>query len=221
MIKVSQHNVRILPSLLAIRKDADAAVELLKRSDTIPQEVVEFVIGIGRRLFNPFDAYEISEINPYHASGLWRYAYKAASAIHTNDRKHLRIPLEGIRLFLNELIEEAPYSDLANIDDIMELTISQLSVPQTKYAELLGVSPRTLHRWRSGQTKPSHQDAARIRFVGKLVSKLSHYLTKPGVYAWFYHEHTQLKKRPVDLLGDPSNEYYLLSLVEAVRSMPV
>lgn len=84
---------------------------------------------------------------------------------------------------------------------------------------MLGISPRTLRRWRSGGT-PSPAATARVRVVAAVVDQLRHVFTPAGVAGWFDRVHPELGERPIDLLSDPDRFAKLLAVAASARAMP-
>lgn len=205
----------ILNSLKSLRNDAADADQIMMRSATIPPDVVAFFDQLQERV----DEWVVEAINSYQSSSFWSGAFEALNAVRVNDRIHLRFGLNNMLDALDALIEETPFSVFANIQDVITLTEKILSVPQREYAELLGVSPSTLRRWKSGRTTPSPNDDAKIRFVGKVAHQLSHSLKAPGIYRFFYTQHRRLGYRPVDLLDVPPKYVDILADAESLRSM--
>ncbi len=207
----------VLQSLKSLRDDMAKADHIMCNMVTIPNEVVEFVNQLRERV----EAWDTEVINPYQSSHFWRGAYQAANAIRVNNRTHLRFGLSNMLFALDALIEETPFSAFARIEDVIALTEDLLSVPQREYAKLLGVSPSTLRRWKSGRTTPSPNNDAKIRFVGKVANRLSHSLTAQGIYRFFYTQHRRLGYRPVDLLNVPPKYVDILADAESLRSMSI
>lgn len=86
---------------------------------------------------------------------------------------------------------------------------------QRDLAELLAVTPRTVHRWSSQAGEPEH----RLQLVARLVAVLRHAWTPKGILAWFHRPRRDLdEKRPIDLLDDPAAERSLLSAARSSRN---
>lgn len=84
------------------------------------------------------------------------------------------------------------------------------SLSGQQIAELLGISPRTLTRWKA-RGRPANRRAA---IATELTSILVHSWTEDGVYRWFHRPHPQLgSATPISLLntGDPVHDERLLS----------
>lgn len=209
-------------SLSALRKDVAGATSVLKHSAEVPPEIHVFVHELGRHI----DADTASMVDPYLAKELWRFAYEAVNALQIDGAKaqriELRMALEQLLDVLDELADVAPVGPAVPIQEVLERTAALVSAPQDKFAELLGVSTRTLQRWLSGQGNPDPDDADRARTVAQLINQLSHTFTRAGIVAWFHREHPQLGlRRPIDLLADPLSYPELLSVATSARSMPI
>jgi len=77
-------------------------------------------------------------------------------------------------------------------------------------AEVLGISPRTLTRWKAG----GHPANRRAAIATEVTSILTHSWTEDGVYRWFHRPHPELSNAtPISLLntGDPVHDERLLS----------
>jgi uncharacterized protein (DUF2384 family) len=203
-------------------EEVNGATKLLRRSKTVPAEVIglvdSFESALGAATPSRLDA------NPYLMSTMWAAAFRAEKALrHDNaadQRRDVRIALEQFRHALRDIVENQPYNDGAPIRDVLTRTADTIAAPQKSIAELLGVSVRQLQRWLADDAvEPAADDAARIRMVGQVVNQLRHTFTGPGVIAWFYRRHPTLGERPVDLLDDPLRYPEVLSAATAARAM--
>lgn len=198
------------------------ATKVMQRSKTVPQQVVALIDGLGSSLPQAMPARGQSD--PYLAAALWEAAYSAEKALrHDNSdeqRRDLRLALEQFRHALRDIVENQPYSEGAQIRDILARIAETIAAPQKTLAELLGVSVRQLQRWLAADgPEPAGDDAARIRAVGQVVNQLRHTFTGPGAVAWFYRPHPVLGEPPLDLLADPLRYPQLLSAATAARAM--
>jgi uncharacterized protein (DUF2384 family) len=198
------------------------ATKLLQRSKTVPREVGELIDSFEPTLgaATPLRL----EADPYLTTTLWAAAFRAEKALrHDNaedQRRGVRVALEQFRHALRDIAENRPYSDAAPVRDVLARTVETLAAPQKTLADLLGVSVRQLQRWLAADgSEPTADDAARLRVVGQVVNQLRHSLTGPGVFAWFYREHPELGRRPIDLLDDPLCYPQVLDAATAARAM--
>jgi uncharacterized protein (DUF2384 family) len=210
------------PKLQGLLAGVNEATKLLQRSKTVPDQVAQLVDSFESELdaATPMRL----EADPYLTTALWAAAFRADKALrHDNEaarRRDVRIALEQFRQALRDIVDNQPYNDDAPIRDVLARTADVLAAPQKTLADLLGVSVRQLQRWLTHDgPEPAADDAARIRAVGQVVNQLRHAFTGPGVSAWFERKHPVLKKRPVDLLGDPLRYPEVLSAAISVRGM--
>lgn len=214
--------VRKTDSLAALRKDVAGIANEVKHSTEVAPEINMFVRELGSRL----KADTPPMLEKDQEKELWRSAYEASNALQIDDPKaqriELRMALEQLLDVLDELVDVVPLGPAVPIKDVLARTAATVSAPQEKFAELLGVSTRTLQRWLSGQGEPGPDDADRARTVAQLITQLNHTFTPSGVMAWFYREHPELGlQRPIDLLADPLSYPELLSVATSARSMPM
>lgn len=88
-------------------------------------------------------------------------------------------------------------------------------VPQTRIAELVGISPRQFLRWRKEGGDPT----TRLLIVTRLVALLHRAWTPEGVVAWFGRPRRDLDgKRPIDVLDNPEYEQRLMTAVRQGRA---
>lgn len=203
--------------LVSLRQNVDRADQIMMKSATVSPEVAVLV----NMFADSVSTHVLNGINPYSSSDLWHGAYRAAKGLGLVDYIELRTGLNLMLDAIDELIDELPFSQFAEIPDVLKLTSRILSVNQQQYADLLGVSTSTLRRWQNGQSKPNPQDDAKIRFVGKLASQLSYTLTQRGIYEWLYRHQYDLRQRPIDTFNDPTKYDEVLALAESFRSMSI
>lgn len=210
-----------LVELLAQVTDATNA---LKVSREIPAQVggvidsFESVLGAATPLK--------LEADPYLTTTLWAAAFRAEKALrHDNSdqqRRDVRIALEQVRHALRDIVENRPFDEGSSVHDVLTRVAKSIGAPQKSLAELFDVSVRQLQRWLAEDgSRPSAEDEARIRVVGRVVNQLRHTFTGPGVVAWFERQHPSLGERPVDMLKDPVNYPRVLSAATASRAMTV
>ncbi|HUO36775.1 MAG TPA: hypothetical protein VMU34_02510 [Mycobacterium sp.] len=198
------------------------ATTLLRRSPTVPDEVSQLIDSFEPTLgaATPLRL----QADPYLMTTLWAAAFRAEKALRHDDaaqrRRDVRVALEQFRHALRDITENQPYADDAPVRDVLTRTAETLAAPQKTLADLLGVSVRQLQRWLAEDgSEPAADDAARIRAVGQVVNQLRHSFTGPGVVAWFYREHPELGRRPIELLDDPLCYPRLLGAASAARAM--
>jgi uncharacterized protein (DUF2384 family) len=206
----------------ALLNRVNEATQLLRRSRTVPAEVVRLIDSFEPTLgaATPLRL----EADPYLTTTLWAAAFRAEKALrHDNSadqRRDVRVALEQFRHALRDIIENRPYNDDAPVRDVLAKTVDAIAAPQKTLADLLGVSVRQLQRWLAHDgPEPAADDAARIRAVGQVVNQLRHSFTGPGVVAWFYREHPVLGRAPIELLDDPLCYPQLLGAATAARAM--
>jgi uncharacterized protein (DUF2384 family) len=88
-------------------------------------------------------------------------------------------------------------------------------VPQTRIADLVGISPRQFLRWKKEGGDPTR----RLVLVTRLVALLHRAWTPEGVVAWFERPRRDLDdKRPIDVLDDHDYEQRLMTVVRQGRA---
>jgi DNA-binding transcriptional regulator YiaG len=164
-------------------------------------------------------------IDPTHAVIVLRSAVSAQRALEEPyspaARDQLRVALESIRQSLAAIAEREPVSAERTPKEIVQWLAARTEVPQSRLAELLGVSARQLQRWLSTaqSSQPEGDDARRVRLVARIVNQLRFALTPAGTVEWFGWVRSDLGSRaPAELLDDPIEEPRLLMVAGAMRS---
>lgn len=167
----------------------------------------------------------LAGLDPYLGETLLAGAVVCLKGLRDDDvdqrRKRVRLGLERIRQALRDIVDEAPATEVRSSKEVAQWLADTMSLPQTRLAELLGVSPRTLQRWLSdtGTAHPEGDDEARLRAVAHVVIHLRHVFTGAGVVRWFERPHPSLDDRPpASLLDDPLAYPTLNRLAARARS---
>jgi uncharacterized protein (DUF2384 family) len=220
----------VLDTIADLRDPSTAATEIQRLNDhlagepTIPEaialQVRDIAAGVDQTNLQRWE-----RIDPRHAVIVLQSTLTAQRAIDepssTVARDQLRVALESLRQALAAIAEREPVSDERSTKEIVQWLAARTEVPQTKLAELLGVSSRQLQRWTSHTEKaqPEGAEARKIRVVARVVNQLRFVLSPAGTIEWFGWPRSDLgDKRPVDLLDDPAEEPALLTIASAMRS---
>lgn len=126
------------------------------------------------------------------------------------------VGIERVRHVVRDALDE--FVGGANADRrqlLQELDRSLPDIRQADLADLLAITPRTIHRWASKAGEPEH----RLQLVARLVAVLRHAWTPKGILAWFHRPRRELDgKTPLELLDDPGSERALLSAARSSRN---
>jgi hypothetical protein len=137
-------------------------------------------------------------------------------------RDQLRIALDGLGQALAAIAERQPVADDRTPKEILNWLAATTEVPQTRLADLLGVSLRKLQRWLSaGDTaQPEGEELRRVRAIARIVNQLRFALTPGGTIDWFSWPRDDLQgKTPADLLHDPERLPDLVAIAGSMRAM--
>lgn len=126
------------------------------------------------------------------------------------------VGIERVRHVIRDALDEFVGGASADRRRLLqELDRSLPGIRQVDVAELLAVTPRTIHRWSNQAGEPEH----RLQLVTRLVAVLRHAWTPKGILAWFHRPRRDLDgKAPIELLDDPSSERALLSSARSSRN---
>jgi uncharacterized protein (DUF2384 family) len=220
----------VLDTIVDLSQPAAAADEIQRLNDrlagesTIPAEIVEAV----REITDGLDRTKLPRwemIDPRHAVIVLHSAVSAQRALEEPDslaaRDQLRIALESIRQSLASIAEREPVSDERTPKQIVQWLAERTEVPQSKLAELLGVSARQFQRWVSPNedVEPEGEEARKARLVARTVNQLRFVLTPAATIDWFGWPRSDLEsRRPLDLLDDPAEEPTLSLIASSMRS---
>lgn len=200
-----------------------ATVALQRSKDHVPEEVVRLVEGLGTELHS--EAPSALAADPYQVARLFGATLQAEKALrHTqpsDQRRHLRTPLEVVRAALVDIIEERPVAADQPATEVLHSLMEMLNVSQGDLADLLRISKRQLQRWLApGARGPVGDDEAKVRIVAQLVNLLRHSFTAPGVMRWFGRANPLLGVAPVEWLDDSLHYPQLLSVARRSRFAP-
>ncbi len=220
----------VLETVTEIARPAEAAQEIarvnrrLARERTIPADVAaavgEIAAGVTGTALARWEA-----VDPYLTLLVHRAVIEAEEAIKDRrsreSRDRLRVALESLRQGFAAIAEGEPVADARSPKELARWLAEQTEVPQSRLAELLGVSLRQFQRWLSPQerSRPEGDDARRLRAVARIVNQLRFSLTPAGAVEWFSWPRDDLGgKRPRDLLDDPERLPDLTAIAGSMRS---
>lgn len=220
----------VLDTIADLRDPATAATEIQQLNDqlagnaAIPEHIAAAIRDIAAGV-DQTNLQRWERIDPRHAVIVLHSALTAQRAIEDPQSKaardQLRIALESLRQGLASIAEREPVSEDRSPKQLTQWLAERTEVPQTKLANLLGVSPRQLQRWLSPTEKaqPEGEDARKVRLVARIVNQLRFVLTPAGTVEWFGWPRSDLNQRsPRDVLDDPAQEPTLLTIASAMRS---
>ena len=93
-------------------------------------------------------------------------------------------------------------STTITLDRVLDLLASELRVTEFQLAGALGVTPRTLERWRAGERYPQHESRKRLDALRTLHERLqTTFLTPEAIDTWTHSDNAYLGGlKPVDAL---------------------
>ena len=204
--------------------EVDSAVRSMPGDPGVPEDVQELVDRIAD-MFSSSPERRLAGVDPYLGQAFLSALLACEKGVRAADeherRRRVRIGLERVRQALRDIVDEAPASEARSTRELAQWLAETVPVPQSEWAELLGVSARTWQRWTSpsGTAAPEGDDARRIRAVARIVAHLRHVFTGPGVLHWFERPHPDLGDAPpATLLSDPLELPRLTRLAAGVRS---
>lgn len=196
----------------------DAAQAALAINREVPPEVEKQLWEVASALPTEPGAYR--DADPYLTEALLAGTLATVRALHEPEppRRELRLAVEQARQALRDLLHDAPAAEDRPASDVARWLTDALDVGVAELAALVGVSPRTFHRWMAEPpTEPSGFDAARLRIVARIANQLRHVFTGPGVVAWF--ERGDLGgATPAELLNEPARYPELVAAASRYRS---
>lgn len=117
------------------------------------------------------------------------------------------VDLEATRHILRDGVDHEPLRTaehagnpmLSRADAARHMTEWLPGLSREQQAELLGVDPRSLSRWREEDDRPAPWAS---EIAVEIVGVIRHSWTNEGVYRWFFRRHPELDgHRPVDVLA--------------------
>lgn len=122
------------------------------------------------------------------------------------------VELEATRHILRDAVDHEPlrtarhvcHPALSRADAVRHVNQWLPALSREQQAELLGVDPRSLARWREETDKPA---TWRVEMTVELAGIVRHSWTDEGVFRWFLRAHPVLDgRRPIDVLATPPEE---------------
>ncbi len=172
--------------------DLDEAEIELELSDALRLEMRGYILNTVRALLRLPDAATDEQALRFAADAL--------------------VNLEATRHILRDAVDHEPlrtaehagHPMLSRADAARHMTEWLPGLSREQQAELLGVDPRSLARWREQPDKPA---SWRTEIAVELVGIIRHSWTDEGVYRWFLRPHPFLDdRRPVDVLSMSEKE---------------
>jgi uncharacterized protein (DUF2384 family) len=172
--------------------DLDAAEIELELNDALRLEIRGYILNAVRTLLRVPDAETEEQARRYAAEAL--------------------VDLEATRHILRDAVDHEPLRTashagtpvLSRADAARHMTEWLPRLSREQQAELLGVDPRSLARWREDADKPA---AWRAEMVVELAGIIRHSWTNEGVYRWFLRPHPFLDgRRPLEVLAMSDEE---------------
>jgi uncharacterized protein (DUF2384 family) len=202
------------------------AGQVMAVAPDVPEPVEALVRRFEGLLYADAPERGLADIDPYLGESLLGGAVVCLKGLLDEDldqrRRRVRIGLERIRQALRDIVDESPAGDSRSSKDVVRWLADTMSVPQTRLAGLLGVTPRTMQRWLSetDEARPVGDAEARLRAIAHVTSHLRHVFTGPGVVRWFERPHPSLDDEPPEtLLRDPVAYPLLNRLASRARSI--
>lgn len=198
--------------------------ELNRRLEPVKPVSTELVGEIRSTIDNLNDLPE-EGVDPYLLLSIRDAELLAAKATWIDDesarRRQLRVAVEQLRQVFRDIAEGLVVSEARSGKEIATWLSDNINVPQTAWADLLRVTPRTFQRWISPNeaTRPQGEDEERLRLIALIVRNLRHALTGPGVIRWFQLPREELQgSTPLELLMSPDQFPKLLTFASRARS---
>jgi uncharacterized protein (DUF2384 family) len=102
--------------------------------------------------------------------------------------------------------------------DLLEWLSSSVSATREELAEWLGVSARTLARWKSQEAQPAEPELHRLRLLVRLASQLAYSYTRTGISQWLVRPMALIGgRRAVDVLSDEEAVRQLEGVAQGIR----
>ncbi len=164
----------------------DAEIEL-ELNDALRLEMRGYILNAVRALVRVRDAATDEQARRFAAEAL--------------------VDLEATRHILRDAVDHEPLHTaeksgeamLSRADAARHMSEWLPALSRDQQADLLGVEPRSLVRWRKDREKPA---SWRAEMAVELVGVLRHSWTNEGVYRWFLRPHPFLDgRRPIDVLS--------------------
>jgi transcriptional regulator with XRE-family HTH domain len=125
--------------------------------------------------------------------------------------------LEDIRTGVLAVAEGRPVGRDRSATELLRWLSATFGVTQRDIARLLGVAPRTVQRWLSGESTMPQAEEDRLRLLTRALNELRFAYTGPAALAWLVRDHPLAGRRPIDLLAEADGAARLLALVATAR----
>jgi uncharacterized protein (DUF2384 family) len=203
--------------------DLDEVQRELAVSPTLPEAAEKRLWHVLHEM--PTSPTELQGMDPYLAQAFLGGAVESLKALHDDDarmqRRHLRVGVEQLRQALRDALSDEVASPDQPAGSLARWLVDVLRVSVGDLSGLVGVTPRTFHRWMEDDSiEPSSNDGARLATIAQIANQLRHVFTGPGVVGWFARPSADLDgETPGALLDDPVRYPEVLSAARRYRSM--
>lgn len=195
----------------------------LSLSSTLPETAEKRLWHVLQEV--PTSPAELHGMDPYVAQAILGGAVESLKALHDADermqRRRLRVGIEQLRQALRDALADEVASPDQPAGTLARWLVDVLRVSVGDLSDLVGVTPRTFHRWMEDDSiEPSSKDGARLATVVQIANQLRHVFTGPGVVGWFARPSADLDdETPGALLDDPVRYPEMLRAARRYRSM--
>jgi hypothetical protein len=87
------------------------------------------------------------------------------------------------------LLWDAAMSHLLHLDETIDRITSSLGISDPQFAQILGVQPRTIERWRAEQAFPQHESRQHLQALSALTDRIeASFKTPDGGRQWLHSE---------------------------------
>ena len=203
--------------------DLDQVQRELAVSETLPEAAEKRLWHVLHDV--PTSPAELAGMDPYLAQAFLGGAVQSLKALYEDDlrsqRRNLRVGVEQLRQALRDAVAEEVVAPDQPAGALARWLVECLRVSVGDVASVVGVSPRTFHRWMEDDSvEPSSKDEARLATVARVANQLRYVFTGPGVVGWFERPSADLDGEvPAALLDDPVRYPEVLAAARRYHAM--
>jgi uncharacterized protein (DUF2384 family) len=136
------------------------------------------------------------------------------------NRDRARLALVGIAEAFDEYRNGSGLWAEKSAPDLVNWLLAHVAAKQEDVAQWIGVSQRTLQRWKAGASEAGHEEEDRLRSLVRLVAQLQYSYTPSGIAQWLTRPIAAIGERTaLDVLNEPQTLERVEGIARKIRGV--